>query len=94
MFGHRDRNELDLVLEEVVQLSYHIFPIAEGNVAELANVKLLKVILLFETCGKDRIGGNIFDRVVIAMPLLFVLLGVLHLEFEQNFEDLVASTLS
>lgn len=28
------------------------------------------------------------------MSFLFVLLSILHLEFEQNLEDLVASTLS
>ena len=61
VFGHRDRDELDFVLEEVIQLPDHVLPIAEGNVAELANVELLKVVLHLEASGEDGVDGNIFD---------------------------------
>lgn len=61
MFGHRNRDELYLIFEEIVQFPDYIFPIAEGDVGDLANIELFKVVFLFKTSGKDRIVGNIFD---------------------------------
>lgn len=61
MLGHRHRYEINLILEEIIQLPDHVLPITERNIAKLADVELLEVVLHFEARREDGVEGNIFD---------------------------------
>jgi hypothetical protein len=51
----RDRNELNFILEEVIELPDDILPGSETDACKLADVEFLEVILLFKAGRIDGI---------------------------------------
>ncbi len=86
--GHR--NELNLILEEIIEFSNHILPSSQVNACKLTYVEFLEEITLLKTCRVDGIARDILDRKVILMTLLLIVFLTLNLHATHDFQYLIS----